>query len=85
MEIWAVSQAVNVDIPMNHSSGAATTWYKSCNHDRVVANARIKYQTGVIGSECDEVWYEEISRKELTDRVMQDWIIFCKNKATAQH
>lgn len=48
------------------------TQYKSCNHDRGVAKAQIKYQMGAIGSECDEVWHEEIRRKELTDMVMQD-------------
>lgn len=80
MDIWAESQAVNADIPMNRGSGAAMTRYKSCNHDRAAARAGIKYRMAVIGSECDEVWYEEISRNELTDRVMQDWIIFCRDK-----
>lgn len=55
MEILAVSQAVNADITMNWSSGAAMTWYKSCNHDRAAAKARIKYQMGIKGSERDEV------------------------------
>ncbi len=67
-----MSQAVNADIPVNRSSGAAMTQYKSCNRDRGAAKAPIKYQMGAIGSECDEVWHEEIRRKELTDMVMQD-------------
>lgn len=50
---------------MNPSSGAAVTQYKNCNHDRAAAKSIIKYQMGVIGSECDEVWYEKISNKTL--------------------
>lgn len=50
---------------MNRSSGAAMTQYKNCNHDKAAAKSRIKYQMGVIGSECDEVWYEKISNKKL--------------------
>lgn len=61
-----MSQAVNPDIPMNRSSGAAMTWYKSCNHGRPTAKAKVKYQIGVIDSECDDVSYE------LTDMVMQE-------------
>ena len=80
MEGWAASQAVNADIQMNRSSGAVMTQYKSCNHDRAAAKDQIKYQIGVIGSECDEVRYEKIWRKELTDVVTQDWILFCRNK-----
>lgn len=61
MEIRAVSQAVNADIPMNCSSGGAVTWYKRCNHDGVAAKFEITYQMGVIGVEWDDVWYEEKS------------------------
>lgn len=59
-----VSQAINPDISMNQSSAAATTWYKNSN-DRAKA---IKYQMTPLGNECNEVWYEEIHRRELTDR-----------------
>lgn len=72
MEIKTVSQAVNADIPMNHSSGAAVTWYKCCNIDRAAAKLGIIYQMGVIGDECDEVWNEDTSRKELKDRIIQE-------------
>lgn len=41
------------------------TQYKNCNHDRAAAKCRIEYQMGVIGSECDEVWYEKIRNKKL--------------------
>lgn len=69
-EISAASQVVNADIQMNHGSGAATTRCESCNHCvRAAAKAGITYQIALMGS---EVWYEEISRKELTDQVMQD-------------
>lgn len=74
----AVSQAVNADIPMNRSSGAAMTLYKCCNSDRPAAKTRVKYQMSVIGSECDEVSNEEI-RKEITNRQCYARILFCKN------
>lgn len=59
-----MSQAVNVDIPMNCSSGAET-WYKSFNNGSAAAKPRLIYQKGIIGSECEEMWYEERSLKGL--------------------
>lgn len=59
-----MSQAVNVDIPMNCSSGAET-WFKSFNNGSAAAKPRLIYQKGIIGSECEEMWYEEISFKGL--------------------
>lgn len=59
-----MSQAVNVDIPMNCSSGAET-WYKSFINGSAAAKPRLIYQKGIIGSECEEMWYEERSLKGL--------------------
>lgn len=73
-----MSQAVNVDIPMNCSSGAET-WYKSFNNGSAAAKPRLIYQKGIIGSECEEMWYEERSLKGLCKNELP-FVFFKKKK-----